>query len=160
MNSKKPLRILLGVIGVTAIVLVVIFFISKKTDTTQQSKTPRVIVAAHRLSFDVEVVKDAASQAQGLSNRDTLAVGSGMLFAFPQKQESIVFWMNEMKFPLDIVWISDNLVIGVERAVLAPKAGDEPERRKSPAAVDYVLEVNAGEAASIIAGDHVTFENL
>ena len=43
-------------------------------------------------------------RSQGLSGRPNLAAGTGMLFVFEQAG-SYAFWMKDMRFPLDMVWI-------------------------------------------------------
>ena len=92
--------------------------------------------------FQIEVAKDNASRSRGLSGREYLASGQGMLFIFDTAGNHS-FWMKGMKFPLDIVWIRDNRVIGFTENIptsnkLLPPAYYPPE----PA--DRVLELNAG----------------
>lgn len=55
--------------------------------------------------------------------------------------------MNEMKFPIDIVWIRDGVVVGIDADVPSPRVGEAPATRTSPEPVDAVLEVPAGFAA-------------
>ena len=52
---------------------------------------------------------------RGLSGLEKLNENEGMLFLFdkPSKQG---FWMNEMKFPIDILWLnSDSRVVHIEK---------------------------------------------
>ena len=52
---------------------------------------------------------------KGLSGLEKLNENEGMLFLFdkPSKQG---FWMNEMKFPIDILWLdSDSRVVHIEK---------------------------------------------
>lgn len=99
----------------------------------------------------VEVRDTEEGRSQGLSNREKLAEDEGMLFIFDQPG-IYGFWMKEMKFPLDFIWIRDNVVtevtekVGVERMDIRPKE-----------AVDKVLEVNSGwvEKQGIKVGDAV-----
>jgi len=52
---------------------------------------------------------------KGLSGLEKLYENEGMLFLFdkPSKQG---FWMNEMKFPIDILWLdSDSRVVHIEK---------------------------------------------
>ena len=90
----------------------------------------------------VDVATTPSQQQQGLSGREQLAEGTGMLFVFdvPAVQ---TFWMKDMKFPIDILWIADHRVIGIESAVVAD---DGLRRYTSPFAVDEVLELPAGWA--------------
>ncbi len=92
--------------------------------------------------FNLEIAADAKTQAQGLSNRESLALDSGMLFIF---QNYLIrnFWMNEMLFPLDIVWIKDNIVSDCAQNVQLT-TNNKVTRLSSPEPVNYVLEINAG----------------
>lgn len=91
-----------------------------------------------------EVVDTPAERMRGLSGRSGLADGRGMLFVFEEPAMQ-GFWMKDMLFPIDIIWIADTLVSGV-----VPNAKpDDSEGRPvyySPAPVQYVLEVPAGTA--------------
>ena len=42
---------------------------------------------------------------QGLSGREILEEGTGMLFVF-QEERQHTFWMKDMRFPLDMIWIT------------------------------------------------------
>lgn len=106
----------------------------------------------------VELAQTSAEWARGLSNRDTLSAGAGMLFVFPFP-ELRVFWMWETSIPLDLVWMHRGRVVGVtENVQPEPGVPEEQLRRyRSPAPVDQVLEVNAGWSArsGVRAGDPV-----
>jgi hypothetical protein len=106
------------------------------TITTQTDK---------QLTLQVEVVADAASITRGLSGRTELG-SDGMLFvfSFPGKYP---FWMKEMSFPIDIVWIYQKEVIGIAESVPFPSPGTDSNqlpRYSPPDLVDMVLELPAG----------------
>ena len=91
-----------------------------------------------------------------------MASGSGMLFVFENGQASS-FWMREMRFDLDFVWIGDGCeVVDIHARVPAPATGadvgDLPIYSSEPPA-RYNLEINAGEAAKrgIEIGDRARF---
>lgn len=95
--------------------------------------------------FTVEVVNTPASVTQGLSGRDQIGA-DGMLFVFEQTHVP-TFWMKEMKFNLDLVWIRNNEVIEVTKNVPAPVDPDAVLPLYSPTQrVNMVLEVPAGQA--------------
>lgn len=120
----------------------------------------RVFVGAHE--FEVEVVDTPTARRQGLSGRESLPEGYGMLFLFDQPSRQ-GFWMRDMHFPIDILWIYEGEVIGYERRVPAPEDGtldrDLPTYF-SPGEVDMVLEVNAGsiDGMRIGIGDEVVVQ--
>lgn len=89
------------------------------------------------------VVDTPETRAKGLSGRKSLAANEGMLFIFPD--DGIYgFWMKDMLFPIDIVWISaDKRVVHVDSDV-SPIT--YPRVFEPPLPVRYVLELPAGKA--------------
>jgi len=99
-------------------------------------------VVINNKSIYLEIADQPLKQLKGLSNRKTLAANSGMLFVYPDKKIRS-FWMKDMNFPLDIIWINDDKIVGINKN-LAPE-GNQPIRSyKSPVPVNYVIEVNSG----------------
>jgi uncharacterized membrane protein (UPF0127 family) len=109
----------------------------------------------------VEIADDFDEYSQGLSFRKKLNQDEGMLFIFPDKQVK-KFWMKNMNFPLDIIWLDCNQRTQTGKIVnisynLLPE-GEQPEKSySSTVPVNYVLEVNARLANkySIKIGDKV-----
>ncbi len=119
-------------------------------------------VHVDKLVFPVEVAADSEKRIKGLSGRASLDSGTGMLFVF-ENAERFRFWMKEMEFSLDIVWISSGCEV-VDLSVYVPFPNPETPLNDlhvySPEApVKYVLEINGGEAASLglSVGDPVKF---
>ncbi len=107
----------------------------------------------------VEVVISPESTQQGLSGRSEIGA-DGMLFVFPQK-EIRHFWMPDMKFNIDIVWINDETVVGIRENVLKPM----PLQKVLPTytsnqPVNVVLELPAFRAQelSIQPGSRVMYD--
>ena len=110
----------------------------------------------------VEVAATPQDRALGLGGRDALAEGAGMLFDLDTNRVP-GFWMKDMRFPIDMVWIrEDKTIAGVAIDVQPqPGATDAELRRYSPEEpVRYVLEINAGASRSLglEPGDRVAFE--
>lgn len=89
----------------------------------------------------VDLALTDSERAQGLSGRLGLAENEGMLFifAYPGRYN---FWMKDMNFPIDIIWISkDKKIIYIKkdaRPELYPEMyGPEDEAK-------YILEVVSG----------------
>ncbi len=92
----------------------------------------------------LEIADTAEERARGLSGRDALPDDYGLLFIFPE-DVTPAFWMKDMRFPIDIVWIAaDGRIAGVT-AEVSPET--YPETFGPPELVRYVLEMAAGEAA-------------
>lgn len=115
----------------------------------KKSEITKVIVSGHE--YSVEVVKTAEERRLGLSNRDSLGDNEGMLFIF-DAPGFYNFWMKEMKFDIDIVWISGDRVVSVSQG----KYKNEFDILRPSEKVDRVLEVNAG--SGIKKGDVVKWE--
>lgn len=110
--------------------------------------------------FKVEIADTPELRSKGLSGRGYLKPDEGMLFIFPFPG-NYGFWMKNMKFPLDIIWIKDNKIVGMI-------IGAEPEMEEPltvynpPEPIDKVLEINAGltQKLGIKIGDNVVFSSL
>ncbi len=89
--------------------------------------------------------------------RPGLAADKGMLFILPE--EGIYsFWMKNMHFPLDIIWIGkDKKVADITANV--PLCKQDCESYVPGGNIKYVAEVNAGFADRnrIKIGDRVSF---
>ncbi len=91
-----------------------------------------------------EVADTPVLRAKGLSGRRTLKPDEGMLFLFDEHSVQS-FWMPNMKFPIDIIWIDENTVVSVG-ADAQPEPGIPVLRYSPEAPVNRVLEVPAGTA--------------
>jgi uncharacterized protein len=122
-------------------------------------KTPKVNIA--NTSIEVEVATTTAAVTKGLSGRLSLAADSGMLFVF-SKPAVYRFWMPDMHFPLDIIWINNNRVIDITADVSNDFDPTNPKFYTPGHPAKYVLEVNAGfsQHHGLRIGDRVTFHNI
>lgn len=110
---------------------------------------PRAHLSIGDQLLSVELAENAKDWTQGLSGRDDLAKGEGMLFIFPSAHIPS-FWMKDMNFDLDIIWINRGLVVDITKNVPRPQNSSDNLPTYSPAkAVDTVLEVPAGYATEI-----------
>lgn len=105
----------------------------------------------------VELANTPALRELGLSGRDQLPESAGMLFDFTNTTEKRPsFWMKDMKFDLDIIWIKNEKIIGIAKNITAPVYPDAKlETYEPPGEIDYALEVQAGwsDKFSITEGD-------
>jgi len=107
-------------------------------------------------NFLAEVVDTPEKRALGLSGRPELCLECAMLFIF-EKPNEVSFWMKDMRFDLDIAWISGDEVIGIAKNISHARGSVEVVR--APGFVDKVLEINAGvsDRLNLKAGDKVNF---
>ncbi len=109
----------------------------------------------------VETAVNDADRAKGLGYRDSLPEDRGMLFIYPGPR-MMFFWMKGMRFPIDIVWIRNGVVVDIHHGVEPEPsaAGDASLKRYYPKeTADSVLETNAGfcRRHGIVPGDAVSF---
>jgi len=91
--------------------------------------------------FRVEAATGEKAREFGLSRRASLPADAGMWFVMP-KPDWHGFWMKDMAFPIDLVWIGpDRVVVGV--LGLKPCSAQSCPIHYPPSPVAYVLEVNA-----------------
>jgi len=109
----------------------------------QQLVTDGAILKVGDKELSVEISDTNAMRAQGLSGRISLEENSGMLFLF-EKSEVQGFWMKDMFFSIDIIWIDENWTVLSVESDARPES--YPNIFYSSAPVKYVLELNAGDA--------------
>ncbi len=107
-------------------------------------------------TIKVELAETPAERAQGLSGRKNLAGDTGLLFIF-EKPGHYPFWMKDMNFPIDIIWISrNNQIVFIEKTATRESY---PKNFGGEVESSYVLEVVAGFADkhNLAIGDQVEF---
>lgn len=143
------------VVLIAAIILVIIFsFIFIRKNISQTSLTTVII---NGLELNVEIADTPEKRAKGLSGREKLKENQGMLFIF-EKAGIFSFWMKDMNFPIDIIWIDESLKIKEIDEKISPETFPKTFQPSEP--ILYVLEVNAGwsEKNEIKIGDKMTLE--
>ncbi len=88
-----------------------------------------------------EVVDTKSSRELGLSGRTGLRINEGMLFVF-NASGKYGFWMKDMMFPIDIVWINQNGIIVKNEINLTPDS--YPQTFVNDIDAFYVLELPVG----------------
>lgn len=146
-------KLILMLVGVAVALGVLGYFFGAKSPrnanqgmtTTVQQILDKKTVKIGSASINVEVADTEAKKQQGLSGRSSLGNGQGMLFVFGTSGKP-AFWMKDMNFAIDIIWIREGKIVGISRDA-RPEPGVNDQNLKlyyAPSQVDYVLEVNAG----------------
>lgn len=108
--------------------------------------------------LDIEIAETDYETQTGLMYRKSMETTQGMLFIFPDVAMHS-FYMKNTEFPLDIIFIDENLKI----ASIQKNAQPYNEiGLSSKVPVKYVLEVNGGlsDAWSLEIGDRISFIRL
>lgn len=108
----------------------------------QPAATPSITIRHQRV--ELEITRTEAEQAKGLGGRDRLAWDHGMLFEYPEPVFP-GFWMKDMRFDIDIVWIRDGRIVDISHRVKHSPDGPGPTLRPREL-TDTVLEVPSGYA--------------
>jgi hypothetical protein len=133
---RKPfgLILLLSAVGVS-----IFWMLSMNEDDYQK------ILTIGRAKLKVELASTSSEIQLGLSYREKLAEDHGMLFIMSGTRIQY-FWMKDMKFPLDMIFISNMQVVEIRSEIPAPIEGQDGREIKVVSSVpaDMVLEVNSG----------------
>ena len=89
----------------------------------------------------VSIADTAEKRELGLSGRAGLAPDEGMLFIFPTEGK-YSFWMKDMRFAIDILWIASDGTIVYTKEGASPDTFPQTFVSYTPA--QYVLEVSSG----------------
>ena len=91
------------------------------------------------MGYRVRIADSLAERAQGLSGTAALAPDEGMLFVF-ERAGMYGFWMKDMYYPIDIIWLNDELrPVGITKNI---SPDTFPTVFYPPVPVRYVLEVS------------------
>lgn len=167
---KKDLAIIIGLFLFIVVLMVFgrsytsVSFVNQSTPSASPLKklSGNVVVGVRNLNIDAQIAAKASDRKKGLGGRDTLALNQGLLFVFDTKGP-YVFWMKDMKFAIDIIWMDENKrIVDIYGSVpQEPKKSDSQLIRYKPRGdALYVLETNAGIASlnGLQIGDQVSFE--
>ena len=155
---------LLIIVSVTVVIVSALYFAGKTNPQPPLSTAPtdgcpaeQELVIGDR-HFHVMLAQTFTEQEQGLSGKAALREDEGMLFLFDDTKVK-KFWMKDMLFPIDIIWISPDWTINwwADNAMPEsyPKIFASPEDQKT----QYVLELPSGTAMRqhFTQGEHVAF---
>ncbi|MBM3205012.1 DUF192 domain-containing protein [Candidatus Uhrbacteria bacterium] len=96
-------------------------------------------------SLLLKISDTTSTRSLGLSDRDSMPLDQGMLFLFDDSDVH-PFWMNRMRFPLDIIWLDHGKVVYIAENVPFPIGKEKPKTIDPKVVSDRVLELNAGQA--------------
>lgn len=164
-------QLILPLLGVAAFIILVGLLVKNSgnivipgvsTPVPTSSSLPKEMVKIGNIIISVEEATTESEREKGLSGRSSLDKNSGMLFIFDKKGVNPGFWMKGMLIPLDIIWISDNKVVKIDKNIQPPaaNAADASLTIYNPGrSIDYVLEVNSGfsDSMNIAVGSYFEF---
>ena len=118
-----------------------------------------IVTTSSGKEIPVEVADTLKKRSLGLGKRNSLKKGWGMLFVF-EKRKPHRFWMKDMQFPLDIIWLDNHRIVHIIHNVKPANSMDKLEVMTSPVPANFVLEIAAGRSAilSLKTGQQMRFK--
>ncbi|SRR5581483_2072325 len=119
--------------------------------------SPTIKIDGH--TFSLILAKDEKDKQIGLSKYSKIDQDKGMLFIF-DKADFYPFWMKDMKFPIDIIFINGNKIVTIYAEVPTSNGNLILYTPTEPA--DRVLEVKAQTSTkyNFKVGDSVEYKNI
>jgi uncharacterized membrane protein (UPF0127 family) len=117
-------------------------------------RTDQILTIGEKVTVRAQVVETPEDIERGLSGRELMAADEAMLFVFEEK-DTYPFWMRDMRFPIDILWISDDQIVDLDEGL---NPSSFPQTFESALPINRVLEVPAGfvQVHQIKEGDRIT----
>src|SRR3972149_4363578 len=115
----KYQRLLIFLLALGAIILAV--FLGSKTFTCQANYRDNIDVRVNSAVIKTEIAGTPAERTRGLSGRECIGKNQGMLFVF-DKPDYYPFWMKNMRFPIDIIWIDASKKVVYVKSNVAPSS--------------------------------------
>ncbi len=145
-------KILLAFFSLIVVVIVFVLY--------QKLSSPVASIRTHE--FQLLIARSETDKQIGLSKHNSLPEDKAMVFIF-EKPDYYRFWMKDMKFPIDIIFIKDNKIVKIyENAPILKKSVTELPIYSPPEQIDKALEINAGlsKKLNFKIGDIVEFRNI
>lgn len=112
-----------------------------------------VSIKSGEINFSVRIASTDEERAKGLMGVESMPKNNGMLFVYPEDTND-PFWTKDMIFPIDIIFISQDMKVC---DMITNAAPDSEELLAPGKPYRYVLEVNGGISgdSGIAIGDDV-----
>ena len=123
-------------------------FITEGALAQEFSYAHATVISPKGVSIPVEVSDTPEKRSLGLGKRDKLENGWGMLFVF-EKRIPHSFWMKNMRFPIDIIWLDNQRIVELAENVPPPQEGESPKVMEPRLPSNFVLELESGRASAL-----------
>lgn len=154
MSLKNRNKIIYAITAIIIIVGCLSFWFLRVSAPTEDVSAIKTVQVGNAV-IKVELAITEEQWTQGLSGRTSLGSSTGMFFVF-NNSGYWSMWMKDMNFPIDVLWISDDLKVGDIVENMLPASYPNAYTSRAPAR--YVLEVPAGTVKQygIAVGQNVT----
>lgn len=147
------------IIYISSFIVILLIITKVITSITANNKIKVKNLYINNNIFITEIADTDEKRSLGLSGRKYLKSDHGMLFIMPNSGLH-QFWMKDMNFPLDFLWINKNKIVDLSENIPYPSIGSINIPIISPKyPSDKVLELNSGSIKlfNIKIGDSVKY---
>jgi uncharacterized membrane protein (UPF0127 family) len=157
-KNRKPTYVIATVAGAVLLCIGISLRVSAgRNPACAESYRHDAELSIRNRTLQTQVSDDEAERIQGLSGKACLPQDYAMLFVFDKPGANYCFWMKDMKFPIDIVWLDhDKNVVHLAQNTYP---SSYPKTFCPDAATQYVIELPRGDAQrlEIAEGDRFSF---
>ena len=125
-----------------------VFFVSRIGFAKQIKYEHAYVKTSSGIEIPVEVADTSRKRSLGLGKRTELKKDWGMLFVFENSKKHR-FWMKDMQFDLDIIWLDNYRIVHILRNVQPAISGEKPTIMEPPKPANFVLEIASGRASEL-----------
>jgi uncharacterized membrane protein (UPF0127 family) len=152
-SFSKPALLLTGLVAGFSVILILGTVLFWRTDFFRYDAFPTYMELRGE-RFILETLVTETEREKGLGGRESLCKTCVTLFVF-EKPGQYPFWMKDMRFPIDIVWLLGDKVVFIAENVSPDFSGI-----LDPAVIaDRVAEFSAGTVRSLEVGEKVIFSH-
>lgn len=148
-------RLTLLIVAVVLIVVVVIAIVFGGHGSTKKMVAQNCgpyrddrAVTINKFTFKAEAPNNQAAFDKGLGGRPCILPNEAMIFPFIRPAQ-YAFWMKDMKFPIDIVWIDANHQVVANQINLKPSSYPNQYANPKQYPAQYVLEIKANQSKQL-----------
>lgn len=146
-DRQKRIASFVLVVGLFIVTLIGRIYIEKSQVSRSREQPPvayqKTVLMVGDVSLTALIADSEALRTQGLSGTQSLEKDRAMLFVF-EKPGIYPFWMKEMRYPIDIIWLDEAKHVVFIKENATPESFPEAFTNTQPA--KYVVEVVAGFA--------------
>jgi uncharacterized membrane protein (UPF0127 family) len=155
-KRRYPLKSLAFFIVSTLLLWIACAFILLKPAGCSEKYRNDQTVKINNHILKTQLAKTQTEQVRGLGGKACIPDDQAMLFEF-NKVDYYPFWMKDMKFPIDIIWLDSNKKVVTIKANVQPSTYSRTFSNAKPA--KYVLELKSDNVVKlgITSGTQATF---
>tara|TARA_B100001250_G_C19366838_1_gene600120 strand:- start:113 stop:580 length:468 start_codon:yes stop_codon:yes gene_type:complete len=122
-----------------------VFLVNEELISEKIKYANAIVTTSSGIQIQVEIADTISKRNLGLGKRSFLKKNWGMLFVF-DKLKAHHFWMKDMNFPLDIIWLNNNRIVHIIENANPSNSGVNLPILKPLEPANFVLEIAAGQA--------------